>query len=71
MTEKQKLFIKQNAEILSDIYSEKLSVLMQDVLDSAKEDRDKIVDTINVLRTWLRETKMIQEGKEIKKTTFV
>jgi len=68
MTEKQKVFIKQNSEILGSIFSDKLSELMIEVLDDNRAD---LIPTINILRSWLREIEMIKKGEELKPTSFV
>lgn len=72
MDEKQKVFIKQSAVILTEIYSGKISELMRDILDEPDTSkRDRKIDAINILRDWLREIDMIEKGKEIKPTTFI
>lgn len=72
MTDKQKIFIKQNSIMLSEIYGEKISRMMIEVLDNPDQKiREKKIDAINELRDWLREIDMIEKGKELKPTTFI
>jgi len=68
LTEKQKLFIKNNSDMLSSIFSDKISELMLQVLD---ENRSDLIMSINLLRTWLREVDMIKKGQEIKPNSFI
>lgn len=70
MTEEQKKFIKINKKVLSDIFSDKITALVQFVLDEST-DRDKNIEVINILRNWLREIEIIEKGGEIKGNTFV
>ena len=70
MTESQKKFIKNNSTILSQIFSDKISILLVDMLDG-KMDKDVAVQVINELRSWLREIEIIKKGEEIKPTNFI
>lgn len=70
INEEQKLFIKRNADILNEIYSDKIADLLRGVLDETT-NRDKMIDVINILRSWLLESSMLKKGEEIKKTTFI
>lgn len=68
LEEKQKIFIKNNSEMLSSIFSDKLSELLLLTLDENKTD---LIPVINILRSWLREIDMIKNGKEIKPQSFI
>lgn len=68
MDDKHKEFIKINQKTLNEIFGIKLSELMTDVLDKPT-DRDKMIDAINILRSWLREIDIIGKGQEIKPPT--
>lgn len=68
MNDKQKNFVKINSEILSSIFADKISELTLQVLD---ENKPEFITTINILRTWLREVKMIEQGQEIKPLNFI
>jgi uncharacterized protein YciU (UPF0263 family) len=70
MTPSQTNFIKTNHQILSEIFSEKLSTLTEQLFDGKIEERSAKIDAINVLRDWLREIDMLIKP-EAKSTNFV
>jgi len=71
MTKEQINFLKNNSKVVKEIYAEKINQLIIDALNLPKEQRNEMLDAVNILRNWLGEMKMIENQKEFKTENFI
>lgn len=73
LTEKQKLFIKNNRQTLRDLFKGRIQELQdQAVTTSVDADRIKMLDLAQELLRWLRDIKILEdENKEGAKETVI